>query len=216
MLRFDRKLRPRERGRGIGAEALAILIVVAAVTLAGCGGGGDDKTQATAAQKLPDSSGGQEAWPAADDTVTMVTEPADSGARSSPAAKSAGVSSPSSGGSAADAARGLISTPARSEPKATTSGIPTGSTAGAARNYGPYVLQLGSFRSQEHARQRSAELAAAGWQADVVDGVVEKQVYYRVWIGRLPSKEEAIRLGERVKAEMGIPYLVRKIDEPLR
>jgi cell division septation protein DedD len=87
---------------------------------------------------------------------------------------------------------------------ATAGGLPA-----AASDYGPYCLQLGSFRHLQAAQKLAGELAAANLQAAIVEAEVNGELFHRVWVPHLESREDAARLGERLKAELGISYLVR-------
>lgn len=77
---------------------------------------------------------------------------------------------------------------------------------------GPYVLQLGSFRRAGNAEEQVARLQALGYDARIEVAVLGGQTYHRVSLVGLESKEEARRLGEKIRADLGIAYLIRRTD----
>jgi cell division septation protein DedD len=76
---------------------------------------------------------------------------------------------------------------------------------------GPYCLQVGSFRREDNANQLAERLAGRGVRADIVTAGVGDELYHRVWITNLASRDEATRLGERLRRELGLSYLVRQV-----
>jgi cell division protein FtsN len=79
-----------------------------------------------------------------------------------------------------------------------------------AGGYGPYCVQVGSFRRLGNAEKRQSELAAHGFEAVIVPADVYGEKYYRVWVPYLKSRDEAEMLGRRLQRELGLAYLVRQ------
>ena len=73
---------------------------------------------------------------------------------------------------------------------------------------GDYSLQVGSFRDQANARARADKLRELGHQASVEPALVKGQQYHRVFVRGLSSRSEAEKLGEDLRARLGMDYLV--------
>ncbi|MFO7609024.1 MAG: SPOR domain-containing protein [Candidatus Krumholzibacteriia bacterium] len=77
---------------------------------------------------------------------------------------------------------------------------------------GTFSLQLGSFRSLDNARGLGARVKALGYEPAVESAVVAGHTYHRVLLHGLADRSEASRTGERLRAELGITYLIRQSD----
>lgn len=77
---------------------------------------------------------------------------------------------------------------------------------------GSYSLQLGSFGKIEGAERRVAALRTLGYAPVIETATVTGQTYHRVFLRGLPDQAAAEALGEQLRSEMGITYLIRRRD----
>jgi cell division septation protein DedD len=106
-------------------------------------------------------------------------------------------------------------TPAAAAPEVDTAGSnsnPFTRTAAAPAAGGPYSLQLGSFAKQDNARKQAERLRGLGYKPAVEVAVLGGQTYHRVFLRGLADQDSARQLGEKIRAETGISYLVRRTD----
>ncbi|MDX2474800.1 MAG: SPOR domain-containing protein [Candidatus Krumholzibacteria bacterium] len=75
---------------------------------------------------------------------------------------------------------------------------------------GTFSLQLGSFRSAENARAEAERIAALGHSVVVEVASLGGQTYHRVVLRGLADRNEAERLGENIRSQLGITYLIRQ------
>jgi len=80
---------------------------------------------------------------------------------------------------------------------------------------GGFTVQVGSFASEQAARQMSVELKAAGYPAFVKAAQIPgKGRTYRVRVGMFASREEARRYGDRlVKQEKTVKSVLATIND---
>ena len=71
-----------------------------------------------------------------------------------------------------------------------------------------YCLLVGSFRNRDNAESRARQLATDGVRADIVSASVDGVTHHRVRICGLNGAEDARRLGEHLRMDLGIDYLV--------
>ena len=149
--------------------------------------------------------GKKDAEPAARPAVqSMVPAGVDTAAVDSTAAAMAG-------GQAAD-----TSLPAAGEPDALKPVARQGAAATPARRPavattgGSFSLQLGSFSSADNARVQAERIQQLGYRAAVEVATLGGQTYHRVVLRGLADRNEAERLGERIRSELGITYLIRQ------
>ncbi len=171
----------------------AFLALLAALALAvgGCGGGKDDKAEPPARTLVP------AAMPAADSTALAVAA-ADAGAVADTVA-------------AGPVDEAMTPPPAR----ATTSRTAPPRTTDLARQAAPggtFSLQLGSYRNLDNARAQAARIEALGYTPVLESAVVGGQTHHRVLLRGLADRAEAARVGERLRTELGITYLIRQSD----
>jgi cell division protein FtsN len=176
----------------------ALIPLLAAALLAGCGGGGDEAEEAPRKALVP---------AAMDDTSYA---PADTTAW-----QQLGGTGEGGAGLAteADAVRAPAAASDRPEPPAeTTASAAQPAPAPAKKSAGPFVVQAGSFRSLDNARQQADRIRALGYDPVLEASVLGGQTYHRVVLRGLPDRTAASALGERIHAELGITYLVRRAD----
>lgn len=75
---------------------------------------------------------------------------------------------------------------------------------------GAFSLQLGSFRNANNARIQAERINALGYVPVIEVASLAGQTYHRVVLQDLPDREEAERLGERIRSQLGITYLIRR------
>lgn len=75
---------------------------------------------------------------------------------------------------------------------------------------GDYSLQLGSFRSAENARRQADRLRELGYEPELEVASLGGQTYHRVVLRGFPERAEAERLGEHIRSQLGITYLIRQ------
>ncbi|WP_017942109.1 MULTISPECIES: SPOR domain-containing protein [unclassified Thioalkalivibrio] len=71
-----------------------------------------------------------------------------------------------------------------------------------------WAIQVGSFRDEDNARDQSARLRDAGWPAFIDDSTADGRPIYRVKVGPLAQREEAVKLGERLQDELELSGIV--------
>jgi tetratricopeptide (TPR) repeat protein len=54
-----------------------------------------------------------------------------------------------------------------------------------------YTVQVGSYRNKSNADNYAAQLREKGYEVQVVEALVKGNTYWRVWVGKYPSIEEA-------------------------
>jgi len=165
------------------SSALALL-----VACAGCGGGGDDDAEAEAPKTALVPG-------ALDDTLHTATDSSSWYQMGGTEADDSGLPSSSPSGGGEEVLK------AESDP-------PPPSAAKGAQ--GAFVLQLGSFRDEGNARGQVERLRTLGHQATIEVSNLGGQIYHRVVLLGLPDQSAASALGERIHAELGITYLVRR------
>jgi cell division septation protein DedD len=179
--------------------SISLLVFLAALAnLAGCGGGEDETTAAEKPRSLV---------PAAvfDSTAADSTDPA--------AAVSGTLAGTSAG---ADGLNADVAPPepvlkevesAGARPVAKTAVKKTSAGAG-----GPYSLQLGSFTNVDNARRQAERIRGLGLEPVIEASNLGGQIYHRIMLKGFAGMNEASRLGEKIRTELGIAYLVRRTD----
>jgi len=72
-----------------------------------------------------------------------------------------------------------------------------------------WAIQVGSFAHPDNARVLAEKLKTAGFPAFVVPPGDADQTLYRVRVGPLIDKEEAVSMGEAIKQKLGLKgYIV--------
>ncbi|WP_018949653.1 SPOR domain-containing protein [Thioalkalivibrio sp. ALMg11] len=71
-----------------------------------------------------------------------------------------------------------------------------------------WAVQVGSFRSEDNAREQAARLRDAGWPAFIDDSIADGRPIYRVKVGPLAQREEAVKLGARLQDELELSGIV--------
>ncbi|WP_018873575.1 SPOR domain-containing protein [Thioalkalivibrio sp. ALJ16] len=71
-----------------------------------------------------------------------------------------------------------------------------------------WAVQVGSFRDEANAREQLARLREAGWAAFVDDSMADGRPIYRVKVGPLAQRDEAVELGARLKEEFELSGIV--------
>jgi len=180
----------------------ALVILLSCAALAGCGGGGDE-TEETPRKALVPAAMDDTSYAAPDTTAwqQMGGTPAEEEAFEedrAPAESAATLSA------TADRPQASAGSPA--------SASATPSAPAAAPAEGPFVLQLGSFRSLDNARRQADRIRALGHDPVIEASTLGGQTYHRVVLRGLPDHAAAASLGERIHAELGITYLVRRAD----
>jgi tetratricopeptide (TPR) repeat protein len=67
--------------------------------------------------------------------------------------------------------------------------LPTKDTPPVSEEY--YTVQVGSYRNKNNADNYAGEMRAKGYEVDVVEALVKGNTYFRVWVGKFPSLQEA-------------------------
>ncbi|WP_373023890.1 SPOR domain-containing protein [Thioalkalivibrio sp.] len=71
-----------------------------------------------------------------------------------------------------------------------------------------WAVQIGSFRGKDNAREQVATLRDAGWPAFMDDSTADGRPIYRVKVGPLAQREEAVKLGESLEDELELSGIV--------
>jgi cell division septation protein DedD len=177
-------------------RVLFALLILA--LLAGCGGGGDEAEEAPRKAFVP---------AAMDDTSYA---PADSTAW-----QQMGGTGEGGTGLATEADAAVTTSTATDRPVAPVESAASAAKpapAPARKPAGPFVVQAGSFRSPDNARQQADRIRTLGYDPVLETSVLGGQTYHRVVLRGLPDRAAASALGERIHAELGITYLVRRAD----
>ncbi len=80
---------------------------------------------------------------------------------------------------------------------------------------GEYVVQVGAWRSEEKADRFAKEWAGRGYENAYTIRVGNEEtgdVWFRVRIGFLASKEDAEALGQQLNSEFGTPFWTSKVQ----
>jgi tetratricopeptide (TPR) repeat protein len=56
---------------------------------------------------------------------------------------------------------------------------------------GYYTVQVGSYRNKSNADNYAAQMREKGYEVQVVEALVKGNTYFRVWVGKYPTIEEA-------------------------
>lgn len=75
---------------------------------------------------------------------------------------------------------------------------------------GRFSLQLGSYQRASFAEERAQLLRDRGHPATVEQAQVQGRLFHRVFIRGLEDRTAAINLGEELRGELGLDYLVRE------
>ncbi len=182
---------------------IALSVVIAAGLLAGCGGKDEPEPAAQAKQPVgmvPVEKGLEAGQTAADTAATAGSDARETGTSATggvlqaPATVEAALKSTATKAEVSDdsAARNPLSRPQLSN------------------GTGAYSLQLGSFRSEENAWAQVLRIQELGYKPTVEVASLAGQTYHRVVLRGLADRNEAERLGEHVRSELGITYLIRQ------
>ena len=106
----------------------------------------------------------------------------------------------------------VLTPPPAAKPAARAAAPRTADAARQAAAGGTFALQLGSFRNLDNARALSARVEALGYAPVLESAVVGGQTYHRVVVTGLPDRAAASRTGEKLRAELGVTYLIRQSD----
>jgi cell division protein FtsN len=80
-----------------------------------------------------------------------------------------------------------------------------------------FTVNIGSFRERTSAERLTNELKAKGYKAFVAEATIpQKGTWYRVSVGRFPSREEAQAFARTVKEKEGTDSFVRELKETER
>jgi DedD protein len=75
---------------------------------------------------------------------------------------------------------------------------------------GPFSLQLGSFSSADNADRQANRIRDMGYNPGVEVATLGGQTYHRVVLRGLADRDEAERLGEHIRSQLEITYLIRQ------
>lgn len=73
---------------------------------------------------------------------------------------------------------------------------------------GSFSLQVGSFRQEENAVNLAKKVKDLGYPSSIEIGDVGGLIYHRVFIRGFGDRVQAEKLGEELRSELGINYLV--------
>ena len=181
-------------------RALVVPAVLALLTFgAGCGGGGDEEAEAETPKTALVPG-------ALDDTLRTTADTSAWYQMGGTDADDSGLSSPT--GEDAQAGPGAGEEVARDGASQGRSSPPPSSAMAAPE--GDFILQLGSFQDEANARRQVDRIRELGHQPAIEVSDLGGQTYHRVVLRGLPDQSAASALGERIHAELGITYLVRR------
>ena len=187
---------------------ILILGVAATVVLSGCGGG--ESEEAATQQKPRTLVPGAESDSAAADTSAVINMEG---------AYEAGTLSGAEGVSEDPAPERKDTLDTGDEIKATPAPAntqPSRSSADSPKEKsgsgGAYSLQLGSFTNLDNARKQVDRISALGYSPVIEESNLGGQVYHRVMLLGVGDMAEASRLGEHIRSELDIAYLVRRVN----
>ncbi len=75
---------------------------------------------------------------------------------------------------------------------------------------GAFSLQLGSFSNADNAQNQVKRIGDLGYTTTVEVASLGGQTYHRVVLRGLADRNEAERLGEEIRSQLGITYLIRQ------
>jgi cell division septation protein DedD len=79
---------------------------------------------------------------------------------------------------------------------------------------GMFTVNVGSFRERGRAERLMSELKAKGYEAFVAEVTIpQKGAWYRVSVGKFPSRDEAQSLARTIKEKEGMDFFVRELRE---
>lgn len=180
------------RQMNAGFRVYPALVLAAGVLLAFCGCGGDKQPEAGRQPAALVPGGLQPA-----DTTGL----ADASADSLPWDEVV-----------AEDPQAVLNPPPAAKPTARATAPRTADAARQAAAGGAFALQLGSFRNLDNARALGARVEALGYAPVLESAVVGGQTYHRVIVTGLPDRAAASRTGEKLRAELGVTYLIRQSD----
>jgi cell division septation protein DedD len=73
---------------------------------------------------------------------------------------------------------------------------------------GQWTVQVAAFKGRDPAERLQRQMASAGFDAYVTEKGGEGQAQFRVRVGSFKTREEAVRLAERIKAERSLAGFV--------
>jgi DedD protein len=182
--------------------AIVLLLILALSLLAGCGGKDEAEAPAEetsramvpAARDQPDSTVGE--------GLATYPETATGAEGTSNAGGVQNADGPA--GATLQASKSVATPPTAAEVEKSTQAPQVVESAGT------FSLQLGSFRSAENARAEVERITALGHSPVVEVASLGGQTYHRVVLRGLADRNEAERLGENIRSQLGITYLIRQ------
>jgi len=66
-----------------------------------------------------------------------------------------------------------------------------------------YTVQVASYRNKANAEKHSRQMKDKGFEVQIVEALVKGHTYYRVWVGRFPTIDQARAFSRKLEA-MGI------------
>ena len=187
---------------------ILILVVAATVVLSGCGGG--DKEEAATQQKPRTLVPGAESDSAAADTSAVINMEGAYEAGTLSGAEGVSEDPAPERKDTLDTGDEIKATPAPANTQPSRSS--TDSPKEKSGSGGAYSLQLGSFTNLDNARKQVDRISALGYSPVIEESNLGGQVYHRVMLLGVGDMAEASRLGEHIRSELDIAYLVRRVN----
>ena len=79
---------------------------------------------------------------------------------------------------------------------------------------GRFTINVGSFRERGRAERLMSKLKGKGYEAFVAEVTIPKKgAWYRVSVGRFPTRDEAQSLARTIKEKEGMDFFVRELRE---
>ncbi len=73
---------------------------------------------------------------------------------------------------------------------------------------GDYTIQVGAFSKRSNAMNLQSQLGSWGYEVEMIKRAGRHRTLYLIWVGRYQTRQDALRVAEKLERDRGLPYQV--------